>query len=82
MNDLNTVKYAGHDVFSLQGNYEFGDGWDGWLQVRNLFDKAYANTASSSYNGSVAYDANTQNQYGPGSPRTIMVGVTWMMGRK
>ncbi len=82
MNDLNTVKYAGHDVFSLQGSYDFGQGWEGWMQVRNLFDKSYANTASSSYNGSVNYDANTQNQYGPGSPRSIMVGVTWMMGRK
>lgn len=82
MNDLNTVKYAGHDVFSLQGNYDFGQGWEGWMQVRNLFDKAYANTASSSYNGTTAYNANDMNQYGPGSPRSIMVGVTWMMGRK
>lgn len=82
MNDLNTVKYAGHDVFSLQGSYDFGQGWEGWMQVRNLFDKAYANTASSSYNGTTAYTPNTQNQYGPGSPRSIMVGVTWMMGRK
>jgi outer membrane receptor protein involved in Fe transport len=81
MNDLNTVKYAGHDVFSLQGNYDFGQGWEGWMQVRNLFDKAYANTASSSYKGST-YIPNEQNQYGPGSPRSIMVGVTWMMGRR
>lgn len=82
MNDLNTVKYAGHDVFSLQGNYDFGRGWEGWMQIRNLFDKAYANTASSSYNGTTAYTPNAQNQYGPASPRSIMVGVTWMMGRK
>jgi outer membrane receptor protein involved in Fe transport len=82
MNDANTVKYDGHDVFNLQGTYDFGDGWDGWLQVRNLFDKGFANTASSSYKGTGAYTPNTQNTYGPGAPRSIMVGVTWMMGRK
>jgi outer membrane receptor protein involved in Fe transport len=82
MNDANTVKYDGHDVFNLQGTYDFGGGWDGWLQVRNLFDKGFANTASSSYKGTGAYTPNTQNTYGPGAPRSIMVGVTWMMGRK
>jgi outer membrane receptor protein involved in Fe transport len=82
MNDANTVKYGGHDVFSLQGNYDFGQGWEAWLQVRNLFDKAFAYTASSSYKGTGAYDANTQNTYGPGAPRSLMIGMTWMMGRK
>lgn len=80
MNDANTVKYGGHDVFNLQGNYDFGEGWQGWLQVRNLFDKAFAYTASSTYKGTGTYDPNTQNTYGPGSPRSLMVGVTWMMG--
>jgi iron complex outermembrane recepter protein len=82
MNDANTVKYDGHDVFNLQGSYDFGNGWDGWLQVRNLFDKSFAYTASSAYKGTGAYTPNTQNTYGPGAPRSLMVGVTWAMGRK
>ena len=82
MNDANTVRYRGHDVFNLHGSYDFGQGWEGWLQVRNLFDKAFAYSASSTHNGRDAYDPNTQNTYAPGSPRSLMVGVTWMMGRK
>jgi iron complex outermembrane receptor protein len=81
MNDANTVKYDGHDVFNLQGSYDFGDGWDGWVQVRNLLDKQFAYTASSTCTAA-SCNPNTQNTYGPGSPRSIMVGVTWMMGRK
>ncbi len=77
MNNANTVKYPGHLLLNLRGNYKFAKGWDAWLQARNLADKHYADSASSSYSGVGVYSPNTQNQYTPGAPRSIMVGVSY-----
>ena len=45
--------------------------------VSNLMDKRYADSASSSYAGTGSYAANTQNQYTPGAPRSMMLGLAY-----
>ena len=82
MNNANTVKYPGHTLLNLRGSYRFAKGWEAWLQVRNLADKHYADSASSSYSGVGAYSPNTQNQYTPGAPRSIMVGLAYAFDAK
>lgn len=77
MDNANTVKYPGHTLLNLRGIYRFAKGWDAWLQARNLANKHYADSASSSYSGVGAYSPNTQNQYTPGAPRSIMVGLAY-----
>ncbi len=77
MNNANTVRYPGHTLLNLRGNYRFAKAWEGWLQVRNLSDEHYANNASSAYSGVGVYDPNTQNTYTPGSPRSVMVGLSY-----
>jgi len=77
MNNANTVSYDGHRLFNLRGNYNFGAGWEGWLQGRNLTNQLYSDSSSSSYSGVGAYTPNTQNTYTVGSPRSLMVGVNY-----
>ena len=73
MNDANTERYPGHALFNLQGGYTFGGGIEAWLQVRNLFDAKYSDSASASSSG---------NTYSPGAPRSLMIGITKTFGRK
>lgn len=82
MNNANTVRYAGHRLFNLRGGYAFTKDWHGWLQGNNLTNKLYSDSASSSYSGTGAYAANTQNQYTVGAPRSLMVGVTYALEAK
>ena len=77
MNNANTVRYPGHTLLNLRGQYTIAKAWEGWLQIRNLGDAHYANNASSSYSGVGIYDPNTQNTYTPGSPRSVMVGLSY-----
>ena len=79
MNDLNTVRYDGHTLLNLTASHKLQGGWEVWGQVRNLTDKQYADSASSSYK-SGTYSANTQNTYSPGAPRSVMVGLTKSFG--
>jgi outer membrane receptor protein involved in Fe transport len=82
MDSANTVKYPGHTLLNLRGSYQLAKGWEAWLQARNLADKHYADTASSSYSGVGTYSPDTQNQYAPGAPRSIMVGLAYTFGGK
>lgn len=83
MNNANTVRYAGHALFNLRGNYQFAGGWEAWLQGRNLTNKHYSDSSTSSYSGVGAYTPNTQNQYTTGAPRSLMAGLTYSFdGRK
>lgn len=82
MDNANTVKYPGHTLLNLRGSYQFAKGWEAWLQARNVTDKRYADSASSSYSGLGTYSPNTQNQYTPGAPRSVMVGVSYTFGAK
>jgi outer membrane receptor protein involved in Fe transport len=82
MDNANTVRYGGHSLLNLRANYRIGQGWEAWLQARNLADKHYADSASSSYSGVGVYTPNTQNQYTPGAPRSIMLGLSYTYGGK
>lgn len=77
MNNANTVRYPGHTLVNLRGSYRLARGWDAWLQLRNLTDRHYANSASSSFSGVGSYNPDTQNQYTPGAPRTLMLGLSY-----
>lgn len=77
MNNANTVRYAGHTLFNLRGNYRFAGGWEAWLQGRNLTNRHYSDSATSAYSGIGAYTPNTQNQYTAGAPRSLMVGLSY-----
>jgi outer membrane receptor protein involved in Fe transport len=82
MDNANTVRYPGHALFNLQGSYAFGGGVEAWLQVRNLGDVRYSDSASSSFSGTGVYNPSTQNTYSPGAPRSLMIGITKTFGRK
>jgi outer membrane receptor protein involved in Fe transport len=81
MNNANTVRYAGHTLLNLTASHKLGDGWEVWGQVRNLTDKLYSDNASSAYK-SGAYTPNTQNSYGVGAPRSVMLGLTKFFGQR
>ena len=78
MNNLNTVSYEGHTLLNLNATHQLFSSLEVWGQVRNLEDRRYADSASSSYK-SGAFIPNTQNTYSPGAPRSFMVGLTWSM---
>ena len=82
MNNANTVRYDGHRLFNLRGNYKFAAGWEAWLQGSNLSNQLYANNASSSYSGTGVYSPGTQDRYTVGTPRSLMVGVAYKFGGK
>lgn len=82
MNNANTVRYNGHLLFNLRGSYAFAHGWEAWLQGRNVTNKHYSDSASSSYSGTGAYTPNTQNQYTVGAPRSLMVGLNYTFDDK
>ena len=82
MNNANTVRYDGHRLLNLRGSYAFAGGWEAWLQGRNLTNRRYSDSASSSYSGTGVYTANTQNQYTVGAPRSLMVGLTYTFDGK
>ena len=82
MNNANTVRYAGHTLFNLQGSYTLPGGVEAWAQLRNLTDVRYSDSASSSFSGTGAYTPDTQNSYSPGAPRSLMIGITKTFGGK
>ena len=75
MNNANTVEYGGHALLNLRASYRLARGLEAWVQVRNVADKRYADSASSSYAGKGSYAPNSQNQYTPGAPRSVMLGL-------
>lgn len=78
MDNANTMEYGGHTVWNLRSAYRLANDWEAWLQMRNLTDRRYADSASSSYSGTGTYAPNSQNQYTPGAPRSIMLGATYI----
>jgi outer membrane receptor protein involved in Fe transport len=67
----NTHFYGGYDLVNLRANYFLRANTAVFARVINAFDRKYAVLA--------AYDPFQQDQYNPGSPRTIYAGVqyTW-----
>lgn len=82
MDNANTVRYPGHALFNLRSNWQLASGWLLSVQVRNLADRRYADSASSSYSGIGSYSPNTQNQYTPGAPRSVMLGLAYNYGAR
>ena len=80
MNNANSVRYAGHTLLNLRGSYLVSKELEVWLQARNLADKRYADSATSSYSGVGTYLPDTQNSYTPGAPRSVMLGLTYRFG--
>ena len=62
----NTLKYAGHDLFHLRANYRFGERYEIWAKLQNLFDKRYAETVG--VNGGEA-------TYTAGQGRNFVLGI-------
>lgn len=81
MNNANNVEYGGHTLLNLRAAYRMANGWELWTQVRNLGDRHYADSASSSYAGSGSYQPNAQNQYTQGAPRSVALGLTYTYGK-
>jgi outer membrane receptor protein involved in Fe transport len=72
VDDANTAKYDGHDVFNLRANYLFDKQWEVFGSIMNLTDKRYAE--STKLNG-----ANIE--YAPAMPRTVYAGLRYNWGK-
>lgn len=67
LDDANTVKYGGHNLFNLRGNFALTPTISLFGSVNNLTDRRYADSAQLSTNSTPAYS--------PGLPRTVIAGV-------
>lgn len=73
LDDANTEKYDGHDLFNVRASYKFNPAWEIYARAINITDELYAESASKS-SGSAA-------QYNPGMPRTFYAGVAYKWGK-
>ncbi|NMF87636.1 TonB-dependent receptor [Aromatoleum petrolei] len=67
LDDANTVKYGGHNLFNLRGNYALNPTWSLFGSIQNLTDKRYAESAQLSTRSTPVYS--------PGLPRAVIAGV-------
>lgn len=72
---INTVKYAGYDIFNFRAGYEWG-GIEIYGNVINITDKLYA------YNVSRANTAASQPTYTAAAPRTFLIGLQYNFSLK
>jgi len=68
MDQDNTAKYAGHEIYNLRVNHQFDKKLNVYARVMNLTDELYATAASVSRGA---------NEYAPGMPRTYYAGVDY-----
>ena len=66
MDQANTAKYDGHDLFNLRGNWTLSKQLALYGSVQNLADKRFAESASLT---------SGSNVYAPGLPRTFYIGL-------
>jgi outer membrane receptor protein involved in Fe transport len=66
MDQANTSKYAGHDLFNLRANWALSKTLSIFGSVQNLLDERYAESASVSSGSDV---------FAPGLPRTAYAGI-------
>lgn len=66
VDQANTRKYAGHDVYNLRANAVVGRGFEVFASLMNLTDERYAESASLSSGTPV---------FAPGLPRALFLGV-------
>ncbi|MGE6698250.1 TonB-dependent receptor [Hyphomonas sp. NPDC076900] len=67
MDPANTVTYPGHTVLGARAGYVFTDGLEGYIIVRNLTDKKYADRADVGFGN---------ERYFPGEPVNAAFGIT------
>jgi outer membrane receptor for ferrienterochelin and colicin len=67
--DQDTCHLLSQALWNLNATHQIFSSLELWAQIRNIEDKRYSDSASSS----------TQNSYTPGAPRSYMVGLTWSM---
>ncbi|HJV24256.1 MAG TPA: TonB-dependent receptor [Aromatoleum sp.] len=67
LDDTNTVKYGGHDLFNLRGDYALTRSVSLFGSIQNLTDRRYADSAQLSTGRTPVYS--------PGLPRTLIAGV-------
>ena len=67
IDDANTVRYDGHDVFNVRANLALTPKVSLFGSISNLTDKRYADSAQLSVGGTPAFS--------PGLPRTVVAGV-------
>ncbi len=68
--EANTQQYSGHTVYNARLSHRVGP-WEGWLAVRNLADKRYAEFVSTSFG---------RQTFNPGAPRTVLIGLRYSFG--
>ncbi|WP_457644570.1 TonB-dependent receptor [Persephonella sp.] len=66
MDDENTKKYGGYDIYNFRGEYAVNDKVKFFLKVWNITDRLFAETADIAYG---------KERYRPGMPRTVYAGV-------
>jgi outer membrane receptor protein involved in Fe transport len=72
MDDANTHKYPGHDVFNIRGNLALNKTFQLFARIMNITNKRYA--TSSAYKPP-AFGKPEQFEYAPGMPRTVYAGI-------
>ena len=68
MDQANTGKYAGHDLYNLRLNHRVDKQLNVFARVINVTDERYATAASIS---------RGNNEFAPGMPRTLYAGVDY-----
>jgi outer membrane receptor protein involved in Fe transport len=74
MDQANTHKYEGHNLFNLRANYQVTKGLNIFGRAMNLADKRYATAATYK---APAWGRPAAFEYAPGMPRTFYAGVTY-----
>jgi outer membrane receptor protein involved in Fe transport len=69
MNPANTVEYEGYTILALRGTMDLPSGLTAFARVTNLTDALYAERAT--------YNALRGEEFVPGQPRAIYVGVRY-----
>ncbi|MBS4096945.1 MAG: TonB-dependent receptor [Sulfuricella sp.] len=68
LDQANTGRYEGHDVFNLRANYPVSKSLEVYGSIANITDKRFAESASLSSGNPV---------FSPGMPRTVYAGVQY-----
>ncbi|MBI5583716.1 MAG: TonB-dependent receptor [Deltaproteobacteria bacterium] len=72
LDNANTEKYNGHDLFNIRASYPITKQWEVYARLINAAGKLYAESASKSGSDAAIF--------APGQPRTIFAGVVYRWG--
>ncbi|MDK2125888.1 TonB-dependent receptor family protein [Parachitinimonas caeni] len=76
MDNANSIRYGGHTVWNLRASQQLG-AWELWAKVKNLADRRYAESASSSFSGVGARSPESQDSYVAGAGRSFFLGLAY-----